>query len=55
MSVYNFHVEFREALAALDGELGVKEGAFEALGFAFQDALQQERAKAQKLLSRARL
>ena len=55
MSFYNFHVEFREALAALDGELGVREGAFEALGFAFQDALQQERAKAQKLLSRARL
>eukprot|EP00665_Eupelagonemidae_sp_cell47_P008760 gene8760-biopygen13148 len=50
---FSFHGEFRCALDALNAELGADGGASGILGFSVHDALQTERPKCQKHLSRA--
>eukprot|EP00661_Eupelagonemidae_sp_cell13_P009035 gene9035-biopygen4676 len=50
---YNIHTDFHMALVALDGMLGVENASYGVLGYEVGDALRGEKAKAQKLLSRA--
>jgi hypothetical protein len=52
-AAYSFHGEFRCSLDALELELGGGQRVWDVLGFSCHDAMQAERVKCQKLLSRA--
>eukprot|EP00660_Eupelagonema_oceanica_P019404 gene19404-biopygen4866 len=50
---HRFHLDYQHALTALDAELGPEDTAYGVLGFSLRDALQTERPRCQKALSRA--